>query len=153
SVDVTTCTKTVNRKLLNLDWAQQRAEVFFKQFVAIPGGRFTQPPSAFDRLIVLYDSEYEENIGEPDTQVYTGPAKYDPPTDYGPKARANSIECFILQALLPGEHGFRFFPSFYRHVFDTMQRIPITGETRQDFEIGGGATVFDNLIPTGALGL
>jgi 15-cis-phytoene desaturase len=26
---------------------------------------------------------------------------------------------------LPGEHGFRFFPSFYRNVFDTMARIPI----------------------------
>ena len=25
---------------------------------------------------------------------------------------------------LPGEHGFRFFPSFYRHVTDTMKRIP-----------------------------
>lgn len=25
---------------------------------------------------------------------------------------------------LPGEHGFRFFPGFYRHVVDTMQRIP-----------------------------
>src|SRR4029453_17521182 len=25
---------------------------------------------------------------------------------------------------LPGEHGFRFFPSFYRHLPDTMQRIP-----------------------------
>lgn len=24
----------------------------------------------------------------------------------------------------PGEHGFRFFPGFYRHVIDTMQRIP-----------------------------
>jgi uncharacterized protein with NAD-binding domain and iron-sulfur cluster len=24
-----------------------------------------------------------------------------------------------------GEHGFRFFPSFYRHLFDTMKRIPI----------------------------
>jgi uncharacterized protein with NAD-binding domain and iron-sulfur cluster len=27
---------------------------------------------------------------------------------------------------LPGEHGFRFFPSFYRHVIDTMGRIPTT---------------------------
>jgi 15-cis-phytoene desaturase len=26
---------------------------------------------------------------------------------------------------LPGEHGFRFFPSFYRHVIDTMDRIPV----------------------------
>jgi uncharacterized protein with NAD-binding domain and iron-sulfur cluster len=25
---------------------------------------------------------------------------------------------------LPGEHGFRFFPGFYRHIIDTMQRIP-----------------------------
>jgi uncharacterized protein with NAD-binding domain and iron-sulfur cluster len=25
---------------------------------------------------------------------------------------------------LPGEHGFRFFPGFYRHVVDTMERIP-----------------------------
>jgi uncharacterized protein with NAD-binding domain and iron-sulfur cluster len=28
---------------------------------------------------------------------------------------------------LPGEHGFRFFPSFYRHVIDTMGRIPVPG--------------------------
>src|ERR687889_374802 len=25
---------------------------------------------------------------------------------------------------LPGEHGFRFFPGFYRHLPDTMARIP-----------------------------
>lgn len=25
---------------------------------------------------------------------------------------------------LPGEHGFRFFPGFYRHISDTMRRIP-----------------------------
>jgi uncharacterized protein with NAD-binding domain and iron-sulfur cluster len=25
---------------------------------------------------------------------------------------------------LPGEHGFRFFPGFYRHITDTMSRIP-----------------------------
>lgn len=25
---------------------------------------------------------------------------------------------------LPGEHGFRFFPGFYRHIIDTMKRIP-----------------------------
>ena len=37
---------------------------------------------------------------------------------------------------LPGEHGFRFFPRFYRHVTDTMQRIPV----------GGGRTAFDNLV-------
>jgi uncharacterized protein with NAD-binding domain and iron-sulfur cluster len=28
---------------------------------------------------------------------------------------------------LPAEHGFRFFPGFYRHLFDTMARIPYRG--------------------------
>jgi uncharacterized protein with NAD-binding domain and iron-sulfur cluster len=28
---------------------------------------------------------------------------------------------------LPGEHGFRFFPGFYKHVIDTMDRIPYRG--------------------------
>lgn len=43
---------------------------------------------------------------------------------------------------LPGEHGFRFFPGFYRHVTDTMQRIPFR---HADGRMG---TVFDNLVPT-----
>lgn len=39
---------------------------------------------------------------------------------------------------LPGEHGFRFFPNFYRHVTDTMSRIPF-------YDRG---TVLDNLTDT-----
>jgi uncharacterized protein with NAD-binding domain and iron-sulfur cluster len=35
----------------------------------------------------------------------------------------------------PGEHGFRFFPGFYKHIPDTMSRIPLRG----------GRTVLDNL--------
>jgi uncharacterized protein with NAD-binding domain and iron-sulfur cluster len=31
------------------------------------------------------------------------------------------------RADLPGEHGFRFFPAFYRNVIDTMSRIPVPG--------------------------
>lgn len=30
---------------------------------------------------------------------------------------------------LPGEHGFRFFPGFYRNVTDTMRRIPFAGNS------------------------
>jgi uncharacterized protein with NAD-binding domain and iron-sulfur cluster len=30
---------------------------------------------------------------------------------------------------LPAEHGFRFFPGFYRNVTDTMRRIPFSGNT------------------------
>jgi uncharacterized protein with NAD-binding domain and iron-sulfur cluster len=40
---------------------------------------------------------------------------------------------------LHGEHGFRFFPAFYRHVVDTMARIP-----------DGDGTVADNLVETEA---
>jgi uncharacterized protein with NAD-binding domain and iron-sulfur cluster len=39
---------------------------------------------------------------------------------------------------LPGEHGFRFFPRFYKHVIDTMERIPYRG----------ARTVSDNLVDT-----
>src|SRR6266496_5619960 len=39
---------------------------------------------------------------------------------------------------VPGEHGFRFFPGFYKHVIDTMRRIP-------SFD---GAKVADHLVPT-----
>ena len=38
---------------------------------------------------------------------------------------------------LPGEHGFRFFPGFYRHLPDTMSRIPY------GHNVHG---VFDNLV-------
>ncbi len=38
---------------------------------------------------------------------------------------------------LPGEHGFRFFPGFYRHLPDTMSRIPLPG----------GGDVANNLVP------
>jgi len=39
---------------------------------------------------------------------------------------------------LPGEHGFRFFPRFYRHVIDTMARIPYRGSR----------SVAENLVDT-----
>jgi geranylgeranyl pyrophosphate synthase/uncharacterized protein with NAD-binding domain and iron-sulfur cluster len=39
---------------------------------------------------------------------------------------------------LPGEHGFRFFPGFYKHVIDTMRRIA-------SFD---GRPVADHLVPT-----
>jgi 15-cis-phytoene desaturase len=47
--------------------------------------------------------------------------------------------------MIAGEHGFRFFPSFYRHVTDTMQRIPDTASHRR--------TVADNLTSTDRQGV
>src|SRR5580692_8285664 len=43
---------------------------------------------------------------------------------------------------LPCEHGFRFFPGFYKHVIDTMRRIP-------SFD---GRTAADHLVPTTRVG-
>ena len=43
-----------------------------------------------------------------------------------------------IQHRVPGEHGFRFFPGFYKHVIDTMRRIP-------SFD---GSKVADHLVPT-----
>src|SRR5215472_1516295 len=47
-----------------------------------------------------------------------------------------------IQHRLPGEHGFRFFPGFYKHVIDTMRRIP-------SFD---GRQVADHLVPTTRVG-
>ncbi len=44
---------------------------------------------------------------------------------------------------VPGEHGFRFFPGFYRHVVDSMRRTP-TGE---------GRSVANALVNTSLLGI
>lgn len=66
---------------------------------------------------------------------------------------------------LPGEHGFRFFPAFYHHVFDTMKRTPIleTEDSPPPFMaqeravkvvpsayryVETGRTAFDNLKPS-----
>lgn len=48
---------------------------------------------------------------------------------------------------VPGEHGYRFFPSFYRNLFDTMRRTPLYDEYGDET----GRTAFDNLVPTQAL--
>jgi uncharacterized protein with NAD-binding domain and iron-sulfur cluster len=46
--------------------------------------------------------------------------------EYGGKARSMPVPDSGTGGRpdLPAEHGFRFFPGFYRHVVDTMQRIP-----------------------------
>jgi uncharacterized protein with NAD-binding domain and iron-sulfur cluster len=43
----------------------------------------------------------------------------------------------VMGPSLPGEHGFRFFPGFYKHIVDTMTRIPYAG-----------GSVAENLVDT-----
>lgn len=47
----------------------------------------------------------------------------------------------IVKVILPGEHGFHFFPGYYRHLFDTMRRTPILDDQGRET----GRTVYDNL--------
>src|SRR3954465_3489608 len=56
---------------------------------------------------------------------------------FGGKARSIPVAGSGVdgRADLPGEHGFRFFPGFYRHVTDTMRRIPY----------GAHGSTYDNL--------
>jgi 15-cis-phytoene desaturase len=63
---------------------------------------------------------------------------YERRVDIGGKARSLSVPNTGKNGRkdLPGEHGFRFFPAFYRHLPDTMKRIPYTGDLN----------VFDNLV-------
>lgn len=59
----------------------------------------------------------------------------------GGKARSVGVPGTATQGRrdLPGEHGFRFVPGFYRHLPDTMKRIPY-GDNPNG--------VFDNLVAT-----
>jgi 15-cis-phytoene desaturase len=62
---------------------------------------------------------------------------YERRPDFGGKARSIPVPNSATPGRkpLPGEHGFRFFPSFYKHLPDTMKRIPFAGKS-----------VFDNLV-------
>jgi hypothetical protein len=59
------------------------------------------------------------------------------------------LQIELIEQRLPGEHGYRFFPSFYRHLDDTMRRIPIADDAGRLT----ARTVFDNLRPTVFQGL
>src|SRR3954468_11970614 len=62
----------------------------------------------------------------------------------GGKARSIPVEGSGTdgRADLPGEHGFRFFPAFYRHVPDTMGRIRVPGGTVADRLVGAEQVLF-----------
>ena len=63
---------------------------------------------------------------------------YEAKNVFGGKARSLSVPGTGAGGRrdLPGEHGFRFFPAFYRHLPDAMMRIPFPGNV----------SVFNNLV-------
>ncbi|MCP6758461.1 MAG: FAD-dependent oxidoreductase [Fischerella sp. CENA71] len=68
-------------------------------------------------------------------------AVYEAKTIPGGKSRSIAVPSSGINGNknLPGEHGFRFFPGFYRHLPDTMKRIPYKNQPHG---------VFDNLVET-----
>jgi hypothetical protein len=58
------------------------------------------------------------------------------------RIRSNRVDFRVLDALLPGEHGYRYFPAYYRHLFDVMKRTPILDPDGEET----GRTTFSQLV-------
>lgn len=71
-----------------------------------------------------------------DVEIFEKQARY-----VGGKARSTDVPNTAIKGKLPlpGEHGFRFFPGFYKHITNTMKRIPFPGNRNG---------VLDNLVAT-----
>ncbi|MGH6798041.1 MAG: hydroxysqualene dehydroxylase, partial [Roseiarcus sp.] len=74
-----------------------------------------------------------------------GKARSVPVVDEGERTSGHQLASGAAGSIdhrVPGEHGFRFFPGFYKHVVDTMRRTP-------SFD---GRKVADHLTPTTRVG-
>ncbi|MGV0786220.1 FAD-dependent oxidoreductase [Mycolicibacterium sp. XJ2] len=91
--------------------------------VAVLGGGVAGLTAAHE----LADRGFEVTVYEGRPDAFGGKARSIPVWGSGTGGRVD----------LPGEHGFRFFPGFYKHIPDTMARIPY-----------GPNTVVDHLVPT-----
>lgn len=58
------------------------------------------------------------------------------------RERSDRVDFRFVEILLPGEHGYRYFPAYYRHLFNTMKRTPIL-DTRGEET---GETAFSQLL-------
>ncbi|HKO91076.1 MAG TPA: FAD-dependent oxidoreductase [Polyangiaceae bacterium] len=107
--------------------------------VAILGGGVAGMSAAHELVERGYRVEVFERMGLPGGKARSIPVA-EPltgPIDLvGGKAFA-SPRYQSRRPWVPGEHGFRFFPGFYRHVIDTMRRIP-----------EGAGCVADHLVDT-----
>jgi uncharacterized protein with NAD-binding domain and iron-sulfur cluster len=72
-----------------------------------------------------FSVEVYEAGSDPGGKARSIPAKGEPGVRVAPSGRR-------MGPPLPGEHGFRFFPGFYRHVIDAMKRIPHEGGSVAD---------------------
>lgn len=102
-----------------------------KKTVAVLGGGVAGMSAAHELIQRGFDVQvYERN------KIYCGG-----------KARSVNVPGTNTQhpdKYLPGEHGFRFFPGFYKHVTATMKDIPFVDENGKTQKDG----CYGNLVPT-----
>ena len=84
---------------------------------------------------------YDRNLDDPGLPAYAALGL--PPTG------RNWARIIVYRPVLPGEHGYRFFPSFYRHVFESMRRTPLYDPMGQPTQ----GTVYDNLVSLPRIGI
>src|SRR5438270_8560256 len=97
-----------------------------KQYtVAIIGGGVGGLTAAHE----LAERGFKVTVYDFKVHFWGGKARSDLKFDSGERGRGD----------LPGEHGFRFIPGFYKHLPDTLARIPFPGNARG---------VLDNLVAT-----
>jgi hypothetical protein len=139
----------------SVTWSKQQTQILERLIAALereseldclvilpkPSGK---QPSAQDRFDAIFKYVAQAAPGLEKRLTMTGVSRDGYPADGGSWA---TFEFSLVR--FPGEHGFRFFPAFYRHLFDTMKRIRIMNP--RQFE--GGATCYDNLIPSDQQGL
>jgi hypothetical protein len=148
-----------------------KAEI--KKDGALPGYRFEEAPPEFKngwiRMTLNLTSEVlgvSPRPSTPDRKIILSFVQLADAANELPKHAVASIAFRPRERWLPGEHGHRFFPAFYHHLFDTMKRTPIL-ETiekpplaqQQELAVGmsrasdlryveTGKTAFENLRPT-----
>jgi hypothetical protein len=90
----------------------------------------------------IWNSVPPKDVAVPEPIWIVQPRWIRPPVD----RPADSLPILVetTTPIVPGEHGYRFFPSYYRHLRDTLARIPII----DDFGEPTGRTVYDNLEPS-----
>ena len=97
-----------------------------KQKVVILGGGIAGMSAAHELIERDFQVEVFERKaiagGKARSIEATGPSWDPTPFDRDSRARPDAP-----RRPLPGEHGFRFFPGFYKHIVHTMGRIPFRG--------------------------
>ena len=88
-----------------------------------------------------YTGEAAEQIGK-HLIVRIVQSRARPPTVEKEVKAFHYVDFHCVEHVPPGEHGYRYFPSFYHNLFDTMQRTPVIDDDgRATFE-----TVYERLI-------